>query len=31
VGDSMEWDEYNWMTEQEFLSQFEGHWWSRDC
>ena len=31
IGDSMEWDEYNWMTEQEFLSRFEGHWWSRDC
>ena len=31
VRDSMELDEYKLMTEREFLSWFEGHWWSRDC
>lgn len=31
IGDSTDWKEYYWMTEAEFLEEFAGHQWSRDC
>ena len=29
-GDSMNWSEYNWYTEAEFLARYAGHWWKRE-
>lgn len=29
-GDSTDWDEYGWYTEEEFINAFSGHWWMRD-
>ncbi len=30
VGNSTDWDEYDWTTEEEFLKNYEGRWWRRD-
>jgi hypothetical protein len=30
-GNSCDWDNYTWYTEDEFLEMFAGHWWKRDC
>ena len=29
-GDSMDWSEYYWYTEAEFLERYAGHWWKRE-
>ena len=30
-GDSTDWYHSDWYTEEEFLHDYEGHWWRRDC
>lgn len=29
-GDSTDWSNYGWYTEEEFGEAFAGHWWHRD-
>ena len=29
-GNSTDWGEYGWYTEEEFINAFSGHWWMRD-
>jgi len=31
LGDSTDWDDYEWYADAEFLEMYAGHWWMREA